>query len=355
MAPKQYAARTPSADTVEYACQQLKTPTQRIVTPENITHQLNHNPAFNRLLVKLAVRCGQLRPTCEQGYTLDYDNVVLENDKQDARYSYKKTKAYHPGFAFIGRIPVHVENRNGNTPASYGQKDTLERCLSDLEASGIPIAAFRGDNTSYQKEAIRLMDGRGIRFYIRMLDFKGIRDRFAQVTDWQPVRINHHRKEVASISYGFDRPGETYRVVVTRVPQKGNGQLDAFEGRSYRYQAIITNDTGKTGQQVIEFYNQRGDSEKSNCYLLNDFNIGHLPFMDLDTNTVYMYLMAICATLFEWTKHVLVGNKAPGISPGMRVKAVFFHYIAVAATWINHARKRVLRVFSNRPYRVLQI
>ena len=94
---------------------------------------------------------------------------------------------------------------------------------------------------------------------------------------------------------------------------------------------------------MIEFYNLRGDAENSNRYILNDFNLHHLPFPDMDTNTVYMYLMAMCATLFEWVKTVLVKNKTKAITLTMRVKAVCFHYITVATTFITHARKKILK------------
>ena len=193
----------PSPDTVEYVCQGLKQPNQVKTTIDGVVHQLNYDNRLNELLVKLASKCNLLKSSDGQGYTLDYDNVVIENEKQDARFSYKKAKAYHPGFAFIGRIPVHIENRNGNTPASYGQKETLGRCLDNLNKEKIPISAFRGDNASYQKEVIELMDGQGIRFYIRMLDFKGIRETSAGLKDWQSIRINKHKKEVCSTPYSF--------------------------------------------------------------------------------------------------------------------------------------------------------
>ncbi|MFB2121715.1 transposase, partial [Parapedobacter sp. 2B3] len=218
----------------------------------------------------------------------------------------------------------------------------------------IPVSAFRGDSASYQKEVLELMDSRNVRFYIRMLDFRGIRETFAGLDDWQTIRVNEHRKEVGSVCYSFKDSQEKYRVVVTRTLKKSN-QLDAFENRSYHYQAIITNDGNSSEKEVIEFYNQRGDAEKSNCYLLNDFNLSRLPFMDMDTNTTYMYLMAMCATLFEWIKQVLVTNKTPGISLTMRAKAICFQYITVSARWITHARKTAITVFSRQQYRPLLI
>ncbi|MEC3879599.1 hypothetical protein [Parapedobacter sp. 10938] len=106
---------------------------------------------------------------------------------------------------------------------------------------------------------------------------------------------------------------------------------------------IITNDGNSSEKEVIEFYNQRGDTEKSNCYLLNDFNLSRLPFMNMDANTTYMYLMAMCTTLFEWINQVLVTNKTPGISSTMRVKAICFHYITVSVRWVTHARETAIK------------
>ena len=70
---------------------------------------------------------------------------------------------------------------------------------------------------------------------------------------------------------------------------------------------------------------------------------------------VFMYLMAMCNILFEWIKIILVKNKTPNINLKMRVKAVCFRYITVATTFVNHAREKVLQVFSDQEYKILQI
>jgi hypothetical protein len=113
--------KIPSPDTVEYACQELKQPTIVRTTPKGVVHELNYINRFNETLIALAVKTKQLK-VGKGGYTLDFDNVVIENQKQDAKLSYKMVKGYHPNIAFIGRIPVHIENHNGNTPARLSKK-----------------------------------------------------------------------------------------------------------------------------------------------------------------------------------------------------------------------------------------
>jgi hypothetical protein len=320
----QFFNKIPSADTVEYVCQGLKKATITDITDKGITHLVNYSNEMNETLVGLAVKTGLLK-TGNHGYTLDFDNVVIENDKQDALYTYKKgIKGYHPNLAFIDRIPVHIENHNGNTPAAYEQRETLERCFENTRKAGVRITNFRADSASYQKEVIDLVKKHTDCFYIRLDDCAGVRKQCGLVKEWKKVLINNIIKEVASIEYmPFASTGSTdvYRVVVTRTAKKDK-QIDMLCGTAYNYYGIITNDRVKDDKNVIEFYNQRGDSENSNRYMLGDFNLHHLPFPDMCTNTVYMYLMAICATLFEWVKSVLVANKAKGVTITMRTKAI---------------------------------
>jgi Transposase DDE domain group 1 len=349
---QQFFTKIPSPDTVEYACQELKTQTKQETTPQGVVHQFNYDNDKNKALLGLCVKTGQL--DCTKKYTLDFDNVVLENDKQDAKKSYKNTKAYHPNFAFIGRLPVHIENHNGNTPAKYKQLETLERCFKNLKESNIKIAHFRGDSASYQKEVIEFVSENANYFYIRNINSQEFISRCGKIKDWKTIEINNDKKEVATLIYTPFKGQFSYRIVVTRTLKKDK-QIDLISGTPYNYYGIMTNNLLFSNQEVIQFYNQRGDAENSNKFLISDFNLKRLPFMDFDTNTAFMYLMAMCNILFEWTKIILVKNKTPNINLKMRVKAVCFHYINVATTFVNHAKEKVLQVFSNQEYKILQI
>jgi len=352
---EQFFGKIPSPDTVEYVCQQLKTPTVKRTTDKGVTHLLNYSNDMNKTLVGLAVKTGMLKGGGDNGYILDFDNVIIENDKQDALRTYKKTKGYHPNLAFIGRVPVHIENHNGNTPARYEQKETLERCFDNLDKAGVRISAFRADSASYQKEVVELACKHAATFYIRLNDCESLRKQCGQVKEWQKILINHIVKEVATIEYKPFGGKQAYRAVITRTERKDK-QADVFSATAYDYYGILTDEWFKDNKEVIEFYNQRGDAENSNRYMLGDFNLHHLPFPDMCTNTVFIYLMAMCATLFEWIKTVLVANKVKAIAISMRVKAVCFHYITVAATYITHAREKILKVFAPaNTYRQLQI
>src|SRR5690606_19119889 len=114
-------------------------------------------------------------------------NVVIANEKQDAKITYKKVKGYHPNIAFVGQIPVHIENHNGNTPARFGQKQTLERCFENLKRHDIKIEHFRADSASYQADVFDTIEKNAKYFYIRMMNFDDIRQECAKIKQWKIV------------------------------------------------------------------------------------------------------------------------------------------------------------------------
>jgi Transposase DDE domain group 1 len=352
---EQVFGKIPSPDTVEYVCQELKTTTIEIASEHDskIIHQINYNHSLNKNLISLAIETQQLNKE-NKAYVLDFDNVVVATEKQDAKMSYKGIKGYHPNISFVGRIPVHIENHNGNTPARYAQAETLKRCFENLEEQHISIAHFRADSASYQKEVINVVSKKATHFYVRIIDFADIREYCAGIQNWETIEINHQQKEVGTTFYCPFGQTNSYRIVVTRTLKK-TAQIDFESNSAYNYYGIMTNNTALSNKEIIEFYNQRGDAENANRFLLNDFNLHHLPFPDMCTNTVYMYLMAMCATLFEWTKIILVNNKTEKITLNMRVKTVCFHYITVATQFVEHARQKIIQVFSPTEYCILEI
>jgi hypothetical protein len=351
--------KIPSADTVEYACQELKPLfcNETILNNKGqvIEHQHCFQPKMNSLLAATGLKTGLLKKG-NQGYTLDFDHLVSPNEKQDAKMTYKQVKGYHPCLAFIGRLPVYIENHNGNSPARFNQKDSLQRCFGNISSQGLKIERFRGDSASCQLEVIEVVEAGARYFYIRMLSFGAIRESYSQIpeNEWKKIKIGVQNVEVASINYSFKNSDKIYRLVVSRH-LKEDHQMDIETGTAYTFQAIITNEFKESEQQVIEFYNQRGDAENSNRFMLNDFNMNNLPFMDMTTNTVYMYLTGLIAILFEYAKQLLINNKVEGIQACMRVKAICFHYIHVAGEWVKKKGQEILKIFSTKIYKPLQV
>lgn len=347
----QKVGKIPSHDTIGKVLKELKRPTEYVVSQNNkdITHQINFNTNFNNLLVELALKTGEIKSN-HSGYVLDVDNYIIPNDKFDAKYTYKSEKGYQPFAAFIGKICVFLENHNGNTPARSFQEEMITRCMNSLRQNDVKISHFRADSASYQSSIMNLFASESIYFYIRPKNCEALEQQASYVTDWKSIRTNNNQfLEVGSFDYAPTGCNSTHKMVVYRT-QTDKKQLSVITGDAKIYQFIITNNREMTEQQVIEFYNQRGDAENSNKQILEDANCKRLPCSDLDANTSYLYMMAAANTLFEWSKSVMVKNNASKIKKNMRVKNIVRHYVQVATEWIYEKGEEILVVYSNLTY-----
>jgi len=67
---------------------------------------------------------------------------------------------------------------------------------------------------------------------------------------------------VACIAFTNFLAESNYRLVIMREKTNGS-QLDLFEGEKFNYRCILTNDHESSAKEVIEYYNNRGASEKT--------------------------------------------------------------------------------------------
>ena len=337
----------PSADTSLRVMQELKTE-DIIVENGDVTHTFNHHEKLNDLLQKLAIKTKTI--VAEANNTLDFDNVILENEKCDAVKTYKMTTGYQPALAFIGRQVVFIEGRGGNTPAGYKMDETLAACFELLKSNGIHIEHFRSDSAAYQQSVVEVAEKNCTHFYIRIDDSQNLRDAIKDIpeTDWKQITINNKKVEVADTPFQPFGAKKTYRAVVQRRKRK-NGQYDIFTQSPYAYYAIMTNNEKPEAipQWVTVFYNGRGDSERNFDILNNDFNCNRLPFSFLDANMVYLFAAAISFTLFEWIKQVFF-CKGVIENIAMRCKKFLFDFMILPAKWIKTGRQWVYKIFTTR-------
>lgn len=337
----------PSADTSLRVMEELKTESA-IIKNGDVTHTFNHNEKHNDLLQKLALKTNTL--VADAKNILDYDNVILENEKRDASRTYKMTKGYQPGVASIGRQIVFIEGRGGNTPAAYKMDETLTSCFKLLKSNGVHIEHFRSDSAAYQQSVVEVAEKNCINFYIRIDESQNLRDAIKDIpeSEWKSIIINHKKVEVAETPFQPFGAKKTYRAVVKRSKRK-DGQCDIFTQSPYNYYAIMTSNEKPeaTPEWVTRFYNGRGDSERNFDILNNDFNCNRLPFSFMDANMVYMFAAALSFTLFEWIKQVFF-NKGVIENTVMRCKKFLFDFMILPAKWIKTGRQWVYKIFTTR-------
>lgn len=341
--------RVPSSDTLLRMLNDLATKNSVVESKSGKQYQFNINTKLNRLNIKSLLLTKQL----EQGkaYDFDYDNQILSHEKWDAKRTYKNNTGYFAGVASIGNKIVYVENRDGNANVKLAQDQTLERAYDLLKENGITIKRSRMDAGSYAKEIIDVVSQNSELFYIRANKSENLLLEVSKIKEWTPIKINYKKYQVASMPFKQFFEDRKYRIVIMRE-ESNDSQIDMFTGDNMRYRFILTNDHKSTEQEIIEYYNQRGGSEKLFDIQNNDFGWSKLPSSDMNKNTVFLILTAMTKNFYNYfiEKVSVVFKDIPSTS---RLKRFVFGFICVAGKWIKQSRQWKLRLYTNRPYDLL--
>lgn len=326
----------PSPDRISGILRSLATPKFTHTAKSGAKHEWSINMTLNNLMLTIAKKLDVISST-----TLDYDNVIIETEKQDSAWTYKKTKGYQPGVAFIGQTPVYIEGRNGNSPAAHDMAGTLDRCLRLLQSKNIPIKYFRSDSAAYQYEIVKLMDDNDIEFFIRADTNKRLKEQAVLITNWERVSFGKSFYEVGEMEYQpfqnkyIDEP-TTYRAIVKRVT--------THEGKVFYY-SILTSNWKMSKTDALHFYNQRGAMERNFDDLKNNFNWKRLPFSYLNENLVFMIIGAITNIVYSYLIKTF-SKKVKFVKKSFRLKNFIFHFITVGSTW----SRGKLRLFTDKNY-----
>tara|TARA_R110000868_G_scaffold58998_1_gene181346 strand:- start:588 stop:1862 length:1275 start_codon:yes stop_codon:yes gene_type:complete len=312
-------------------------------------NDISKNAKLNELNIDMLLQAKTLK--ANQFYDLDFDHQFIPCEKYDSKKSYKMKRGYFPGVASIGKEIVFIENRNGNSNVKFKQADTLTEAYKLLASKKIKIDRSRMDCGSFTKEIIETVAENCKRFYIRAQRCGELSNQVKQVKSWKTVRIGFFDVEVCSIDYTPFGGDKTYRYVVSR--QKNNtGQMDVFFGDDFTYRAIATNDRTSTDKDVIEYYNQRGATEKIFDEMNNDFGWKNLPFSFLQENTVYMILTAMCRNFYLIILEK-ISKLVPFVKSNFRLKKFIFRFMTVPFKWIRRGRQKILKLFTDKPYELL--
>ena len=342
-----------SADTIARDLHGLaveNTPMQAVESGK--TYQFNINDKLNELLLKAFLKLGMVNEN--EPVIFDYDNQFIETEKYDATYSYKKAFGYFPGIAQLNLHPFYIENRDGNASVKFEQAETLERAFALLKDNDIKVDKARMDCGSYSKEVVEVACCNCNTFYIRAMNCQSLEKRIAEIKEeeWQKTEINHKECWLAILPFTAFFAERGHRLVVQRTLVEDK-QSTLFD--SYVHRCILTNDWEGGEKEIVEFYNQRGASERTLDMQNNDFGWKHLPFSFIKENTVFMILTALIRNFYVWLVGKIARNKAFGLEATSRVKRFVFRFVQVPFRWVFRSRQWHLQLFTSRPYDKLRL
>ena len=303
---------------------------------------------MNRLLISSALhRC--------QSVTLDIDATEIVAHKKGAKWTYNGNKGFMPIVGHIAETDqvVAYDFREGNVSPNKDNLAFIQKCEKALPA-GCHVKAVRIDAAGYQQSIIEYCDAHGIAYAIRATMIKSIRRWASQRDDdeWEVMYDKHGQPTGQSVICtthcigDYDKP---FKLIIQRQPKSPQAELDLGTSDSqdraeyvhsgYIYRAISSNREG-SAQEIIDWYNQRGDASENRIKELKlDFGGDRLPCSDFKANALYFGICTLAYNLFA-----LMRQLAPQQLGMRRIKSVRFRIYQMAGKLIKTGRKLILKV-----------
>ena len=271
-------------------------------------------------------------------YTLDVDATVIEAEKREAQWTYKKVKGYQPILGFLAEDGVCLthEFREGNVAAQSGAVAFLRRCLNLCPR----IKYFRSDSAFYQAAVIDECEERGIGYTITADQDAGVKEVIKTGRDWRPLftaKGEATDREVGTAIHLLRKAKEPVRLVVQRWRDP---QLALFEPNGYCYHVIASNRDELEAEEVVWFHNQRGQVENFIKELKIGFGMEQMTSGDFAANALWFALGVLAYNLTQAEKLLFLDE-------GWRSKTIAtlrWQLIETAGRLIRHGRRLILRL-----------
>jgi hypothetical protein len=268
--------------------------------------------------------------------TLDVDATVIEAEKEEAEWTYKKVRGYQPMLGFLAETGLCLthEFRKGNRPAQHGAVRFLKRCLRLCPK----IRRLRSDSAFYQADVLAWCEEQGIGYTITADQDAAVKEVIKTVRDWTPLRGRDGRatdRELGTAIHAMTKKGEPFRLIIQRWPDP---QLPLFQKPKYCYHVIATNLDDLTAEEVIRFHNLRGQAENHIKELKIGFGMEQMTSGDYRANALWFGLGVLVYNL-------TLAQKLLFLDPDYSTKTVAtlrWQIIQTAGRLVRHGRRLIL-------------
>lgn len=306
------------------------------------TRETNDNKPMNDLLALVTSKIGLLNQN--KKYDLDLDVTAIYTEVRDAKKSYKDRRCFAPMVACIDNLPVFIEMRNGNVSPGARILESTQKCIENLEKNKISIGRVRMDRGAYHGPTFDYLDQKNIQFVVGARKSKSMMETLKNEENkvWSKVHIKTSLYdwdcETADFQWQLHGSKENYRLVVLRMDRKRDttrkGQYGTTPktwtyGGTYAYKMIITNDMTSSAKELVEFYNQRGTSERNFDTMKNDFGWKLPPFSNMAENTVFLIIAAMTNNVYQAVIRRLK-KKVKEIRLNARLRDFIYVFMSVA-------------------------
>ncbi len=294
-----------------------------------------------------------LRKSKLKSITIDIDSSVVnvEGHQEGAVKGYNPKKpgnrCYNLQFAFCDEIKAYLTGyvRSGDTYTANGTAEMIQEIMAHLKDEGLEIT-FRMDSGYFDDAILETIESLGGKYVIKG---KGYPTLVAQVTDQSITFVTGEGgRETTEFVTALNTWKEDRRFVVSRVlkDEKDRKQLSFLEGEAYDYFFFVTNDMELSSEEVVEFYEKRGNCENYIKEAKYDMAVGHLLLQSFWANEAIFQLMMLTYNLFLLFKM----DFAKETEYRQQIKTFRLKYIFLAGKIIRTARSVVMKLSEKYPY-----
>lgn len=281
--------------------------------------------------------------------TIDVDAVVIECDRKEAEWTYKKTKGYQPVVALWAEQDLILvdEYRDGNVPAGSGNRRVIEKAVAQLP-TWVNRRLLRGDSACYEKDVLAYLEKTGVEYAIsadvtrELLSDISRMDEAAWTTDRDEGECLRQYAEVIYVpeEKGYKSRNDscpTRRYLVIRVIKK-QGYFFA-DGSDRKHFAVVTNRTGDP-LELIEWHRKKaGTIEHVHHVVVNEFAGGAIPSKKFGAKAAWFRANTILYNLISAPKRLTLPEEYRTARP-KRLRFLLFNTVGRV---VSHAREVLLR------------
>ena len=279
--------------------------------------------------------------------TLDADATVISCNKEEADWTYKKVRGFQPMLGYISELGLclHEEFRAGNIPARAGALEFIEACQKQLTGRR-RIKAIRSDSAWYQAEVFNWCEDNGVSFAIAAGRDESVMSAIFRIAEeeWKPFRNKEGiqtERQIAETVHSMEGTGNAFRLVVQRwIVYKSNQlTLSGSEDIRYAYHIIATN-REESAEEVVYWYNQRGNCENWIKEEKLGFGTEYLPCSRLGANAMFFRIGLLAYNLSVIMKLLVF----PKEYRHRQIRTIRWRVYQWAGYLTRHAGKVVLRL-----------
>lgn len=294
-----------------------------------------------------------LRRSKLKSITIDIDSSVVnvEGHQEGTAKGYNPKKpgnpCYNIQFAFCDELKAYMTGyvRSGDTYTANGAAGMIKEIMAHLKEEDLEVT-FRMDSGYFDEDILETIEALGCRYVIKGKAYPTL---VAQVIDPDLIfGADEENQETTELVTSLNTWKKDRRFVISRVlkEEQDRTQLSFLEGEEYVYSFFVTN-TDLSPEEVVDFYQKRGNSENYIKEAKYDMAVGRLLLKSFWSNEAIFQLMMLAYNLFLLFKIDFLRTT----EYRQQIKTFRLKYIFLAGKIIKTARSVVMKLSEKYPYR----